>query len=396
MKLNVYIHSCLLYVLAIFIAVFPFSVAPALVNISYALLLTLAVIHISIQKNWQIDSLSIVVIIFMVCVAVSGVLNDTDFFSYKSSFALVRIFAIFLLLRLIPLNSYEIAHFVVIPLVVSMFILLLIGLYKFYFLSPSELFFLIDSSGAKVPRFHIFMNPNSTAIYANLCLAFILPFITYPSRLIQSFAYVGVGILLLMILYLGSKMGIGVALIVCGLYGLFIRNFTTYVKLSIIGGIICLAAYFIVLNYENIMVKLLYSEEPRGIIYHVGLKTFIEHGNYFFGIGVDQFRNIDFLPYFGERLAVVYNAHNLLLHLLIENGIFGLFFYLCLWALIIIYALKQQKENPSFLKHSFWLLFISHFLTSLTEVPLGLYTGLPLFLLIAILISKRRILNVSH
>ncbi len=389
-----------LFLCACYVLILPIPKWRAVYYIIYFCLLAVSIVLITRQKKWCYDREMIIFLLFLGVVFIGGIIHFSHFIESRA-FHTIRVslqtFSLFCIFKMVSLNYEEIKKYIAFPLIFSTLIALIVGLYKFYFMPPADFLF-IDSTGTFVSRFALFQNPNHSALFAALSLGFVLPFCKDSSQF-RYYAFLGVALLIITLIYLGSRMGIGIACMLIFIYFFTQFTLTTYMKLTLIGAILSVCALFFFINIEIMMLKILYTEkEPRIIIFKIGFEYFLHKAHYFFGIGSGAFTHIDFAPYLGQDSKTIFHAHNTLLHTLIENGILGLLCYIGLWFFLIKRAIqKKREEGNSIPLQCFWFVFLAHFLFSLTEATTIYYQGNNwLFMLIAIALGAIKDKNAKN
>lgn len=340
-----------------------------------------------LHKNVRFDMPTCGLFIFSLCVILPNVSNP-DFWGFGHTWwgqFLLLCCGTFFLLRQFVLSDKVLAWALLFPTMTSSLLMLIEGLWKFYFKNPSKFTF-IDSSGALVSRFYFYDNPNLAAIFATLSFGLLLAFCKSNQKHMQIIAICGASLVFISIFYLASRMAIAIAFMQFGIFCYW--NYQKVWNKKMLFGVICallaIIILFFIANIEIFMLKILYGNEARPTLWIEGLKAYQNSGQYLFGLGSGGFMNIDFTSLLGERR--MWHAHNTFLQLLIDHGIAGLLGYILFLSSVLCNAPKEKSPYTQ----AFWLVVFAHLCFSLVEHTFAQRNALWLVFLFGILGTHRQ------
>lgn len=354
------------------LAIFMLPLAPLRKVCAIVLLLCIVcgIAVVLLRKISPLDMPSVVLLAFVLLLIAPNATNPDFWGFHLAYFGQILVFAcaLFWLLRLLKLGDSALFWTFLLPSSVHSVLLLCIGLWRFY-CTPHTQFTYINSSGELVSRFYFYDNPNLAAIFATLSFALLLPFCVARIPHVRLIAAVGVAAVGASIFLLGSRAAIAIMAVCAILFLLWNRKqkISRRFVLLVVSCLALLTAGFFVFHIEVFMLKILYGNEPRPMLWLEGLRAYFQSGQILFGLGAGAFMDIDFTEILGgEEYRNMWHAHNLFVQILVEYGLLAL---LCLCGFLAT-LLRSAPAPHTARAQAFWLAALSFLLFSLVEFNL--------------------------
>ena len=369
---NLNLKQILLYSIFLFLIFLPFSVGPRYIFMGTTIFLGFYYIYKNNIKI-KLDIINISLIIFVIISFLSNYFNnDTILHNFKINKDILRDLLVFLVIRHIDLNSNEIKKYITTPLFISFIVVFFIGFIETYFLDLS-----------KDGRFRMMGPVNRSVVYMLYILSLSI-FITFTYKIKDKFYALTNFTFILSVfgILVGASRSGWVVLIALFGFTFFYFKLNKAILVKSIILLIVLAIFAYVFVPDLFLAKLNFKVPYRFDIWLAGITQYWNSGNIFFGIGSNNYIQIDLTSYTENWIPHVSEAHNSFISIVVENGILGILSFL-IFLISITYAISFSKK-----KLLGFLTIITFTLSSLSHSILMREFGMIFFVLLALSINR--------
>lgn len=371
-------RSVFLCSMGLFFLCLPFSIAPKNLFMVTTIFIGFIYIFKDADLKVEIDLINVALILLVVSLfASSFIAGDSFADSFKVNKDILRMILIFLVVRTIRLEFFEIKTYFILPLLISFLIVYGIGFYES---------FIVDIS--KDGRFRMMGPVNRSAVYMLLIfsLSFSLVFAKDLGRVYKWLLVLVSFLAAIGVLIAASRSAWMILLLLIALVPIYRKlNKKTVICLLLLAIASVIAVY--AFNPALLSAKINVNAFCRLGIWEAGWDYYLNKANILFGIGSNHYDIIDLAPYTDGKMQSNIQSHNMYIKFLVENGLVGFLSFLLFVISSFLFMARNRFNSKEFCLVGGGV-FISMLISCMFHNSIYREFGMLFFILVALSLSQ--------